>query len=330
MRWIAVTLAACAVEPTYVELDPNGCPVPAEVGPAPTILADHLGAPWGIAGDGDGVIVSLYEQAAVARLAPDGTPSIVARDPFPSGVATDATSFYYATAPLDQSGGRIVRVDRATLATTVLAIDQPAPGTVLVRDGWVYWADRGTFSGIIDYDAHPNHDAGVFRVPIAGGQTQTLLAAEDWIGDVAIDGDTVYATAGQRIVAVPIAGGEGRTVAVEPAGPYGVGAFAGSVYWTVPLACVVRRAVGDGEAVTIAIDENDPYRVIADDRGVTWTNNGSFGRGFAGSAVVRSAPDGSARRTLSSAAGAFGLTDVPGAVYFTNDTLDGDVGRIAD
>jgi hypothetical protein len=46
--------------------------------------------------------------------------------------------------------------------------------------------------------------------------------------------------------------------------------------------------------------------------------------------VIRTDLEGTNRRELASAHGAYSVVDAPGTVYFTDNTLDGDVSVIAD
>ena len=133
-------------------------------------------------------------------------------------------------------------------------------------------------------------NAGVFKVPIAGGVTTTL-----WPGGagganlLAIDDSSVYWTASERgVMKVAKVGGAPITLATSRE-PQAIAVDASNVYWTdwsscgvscvTPESTIMKVPIDGGTTITLVAKQNLPDAIAVDDFGVYWLDNPQSGPG---------------------------------------------------
>jgi sugar lactone lactonase YvrE len=97
--------------------------------------------------------------------------------PPPGGASADAArpvrlaatddAVYFTDAGPTEGDGSVVRIAIAGGAVTVVAAHLPTPRGIAVREGWVYWLDKGT-------GAKNFQDGSLEKAPVAGGPKVTL------------------------------------------------------------------------------------------------------------------------------------------------------------
>jgi hypothetical protein len=103
-----------------------------------TTVIDGLGRPTSLALDENRIYFtdpSLYDGGAVLSVRLDGSELTVIARAWANSVAVDAHAVYYATE------SAIMKVDKASGASSELATDLVTPGDLVVRGGNVYWAN---------------------------------------------------------------------------------------------------------------------------------------------------------------------------------------------
>lgn len=135
----------------------------------------------------------------VSRVSKKGGPvtDLLDGDRSIEALAVDASSVFLA---LGQTGGRIVKLDRAGGAPVELATEQSNPRALLVDGSNVYWI---TIDGASKRAVH--------RIAKTGGASVTLASGGD-LDHLATDGTSVYFRDGSTLKSIPIAGGSAATV----------------------------------------------------------------------------------------------------------------------
>jgi hypothetical protein len=183
----------------------------------------------------------------------------------------------------------LLSVDPSAPSAPSTVAAQPAD-SVEVDDTYAYFHSR---EGIL------SNEVGIFRIPLAGGSSVKLAAAEQGFGfwgneprPLALGGGTLYYHAvapTEGIHALPVAGGTPELVHATTI-PRSIAADATAVYWIVEAdPSVVHRARG-GEVTELVTGQNGADQVLTDGQSLWWWNRGS-------GKLMRSGVDGAAVTT---------------------------------
>ena len=155
------------------------------------------------------------------------------------GIAVDATSLYWTDF---NSPGTVSKVALDGGQSTMLATGNTAEG-IAVDATNVYWVNAGSVG-----------TGSLMKVPVNGGNAQTLASGLDDPTGLAIDATSAYVTLGfsslgsqGAIIKVPLAGGAVTTLASGQNQPSGIAVDATSVYWTT----VANEATAGGTIMKV-------------------------------------------------------------------------------
>ncbi len=257
----------------------------------------------------------------------------------PSAVAVDATNVYW----LDPKAGNVLEAPLAGGAVTTLATGQAGPQGIALDAASVYFTNMGTLtcadggSGC-SYD----HDGSVVQVPIGGGATVTLAAAQEYPVGIAVSATDVYWVdfgAGAVMVA-PIGGGSApATLAAGQAEPWDIVFHPAtqSLYWVnrgtaanlhtdgtvVRLSPYPLQQPDAGVMTVMATGQAAPSALTFDATSLYWVTAGTAGASYTDGAVVRLPLVGGNPAALATAQGRPSSIAVDGKnAYYTN-TLAG-------
>jgi hypothetical protein len=202
-----------------------------------------------------------------------GAPIPLAHSKEPIFLVSDGSSLYWTDSEDD---GKIIKLDLVDGAQPITLIDgQTKPRSIAVGGGWVYWTDvmDGTVLRTLDHLTGPA-DAAV-RV------ASRLASGLKVPSDLFLLGDYAYVP-DQRgsVQRVPLEGGDLETVAQIEGIPYGIATDGTSIYWTTQgLSGDVFRAPLDGAGMIpptrIVGGQADPRFVAVTRDNVFWTTWGA-------------------------------------------------------
>lgn len=225
-----------------------------------TPIAVDQDSPDDVAADEDAVFWTSG-QGLVGRAAKDGMSQVALAtgQSGPSGIALDAESVYW----LDYfTPGKVSVIPKAGGAPVVLATGGPGFSRIAVDDSSVTWLD---FYG-----------STVLRVPKAGGAVTTIAHLDGLVRDLALDGPSVYVTAGMAVLRIDGPGSAPHVLATTSGNGARLALDGDSVYFTDPTAGLVRRVPKlGGEPVTIVSEPGRPMGIAVDAWCVYWANGGS-------------------------------------------------------
>lgn len=285
-----------------------------------TTLASGLDNPWGLAIQGQ----TLYwtnsdDPGAIMSIDLEGGAPItlIGQRHTPSNIVTDAQHLYWIdfgtfTAenphPYNDDGA-IIQADLDGSNVITIASNQPAPYSLTVNAGTIYWVN----GGIYNTETHLYDQGAVLSAPVGENIVSTLFVRTDDPYAVAVDDANIYwASLGNdninalngRICQASIGGNTVTTLAVNQGAPVALAVDQDNVYWANdgsitlygPEPCggsIVQVEKGGGSLVTLVTGQNLPSFVAVDNTGVYWTNSAVFG-----GAIVRSPLGGGLATTL--------------------------------
>jgi len=276
---------------------------PCHAGDPPVVLSSGLDTPFGLAVDAATVyFTTLANDGAVLAVPKVGgaTTAIAPGQVDPESVAVDDGAVYWTSS----GGGFVGRVDKSGANLIELASGQSGPSGIALDATHVYWLnylDPGAVSVIAKEGGAPSvlatggtgfsriavGDAGVtwtdfytssvLRVPKQGGAEVIVAQLPGNVGDVALDGDVVYAAAGTSIFRIASPGAPPEPVA--PIGGSGAARLAvdgDTLFFTDAQAGDVARVPKAGGAPEIlAAGQLAPVGVAVDAWCVYWASAGS-------------------------------------------------------
>jgi sugar lactone lactonase YvrE len=199
-------------------------------GGTPTVLTSSKGFTAGITQDADGVYWVDQDEGTINRIPIAGGAATVVASGLktPGGLALQGGNLYFTDA-----AGDLLTVPASGGAVTTLLAGPGLPPNTEVAD---YSPPIATDASNVYFAVCPFEAAGaptLYRVPLGNGGPPTALASSCPTG-LAVDGDSVYWTAGTTVNAVPIAGGTTRVVAAgTQAISAGPALDAANVYWGI-------------------------------------------------------------------------------------------------
>jgi hypothetical protein len=222
-----------------------------KAGGGTTPIAVGQDSPSDVAAD-ENAVFWTGGQGFVGRAAKDGTSQVALAtgESGPSGIALDAENVYWVDY---LNPGKVSAVSKAGGTPTVLATGGTGFSRIAVDAASVTWLD---FYG-----------STVLQVSKGGGAVTTIANLEGLVSDLALDGPSVYVTAGMAVLRIDVPGAPPQVLATTSGD---------SVYFTDPTAGLVRRVPKlGGEPVTIASVQGRPMGIAADAWCVYWANGGS-------------------------------------------------------
>ncbi len=167
--------------------------------------------------------------------------------------------FYWTT-----EGGDVTRADLSSWKAETIASGQSDPTTVVVdRDG-VYWTNQGQDPAS---DLHvPRRDAGVFRMPHAGGAVELVARCKGYCWDLVTTLEAVVFSdiAAGQIVRVEKHSNVRTVVASNQSEARGLRADASMLYWAVDGGSILRAPGRGGTAKVIAKGVEVRDLIVAD------------------------------------------------------------------
>jgi hypothetical protein len=194
----------------------------------------------------------------LSRVAKKGGPvaDLLDSDRSIEALAVDASSIFVAAG---QSGGRILKLDKAGGTPLELAVEQSNPRALLVDGSNVYWI---TIDGASARAVH--------KVAKTGGASVTLAPGGD-IEQLATDGTNLYFAEGSTLKSVPIAGGSAVTV-IDHIVSFGVD---GSTVYVVPANDIylMKLERGASKPTPVAYDPGSFSRgFVFDSNSMYWSS----------------------------------------------------------
>lgn len=167
----------------------------------------------------------------------------------------------------------VIEIDKASLAQRELW----APGA----DGSAIWVQRSTDSMILPANFATNPST-VVVVPFDGSQAQLIAQAGGLLRGLAIDGpDVIFSDSEAGVFRVPLAGGE-TSLVTQVQDPWGLLVDGDTLYISSqPEYCdeskrgtIYAAPLSGGEAVELASQQRCPSGLLADADALYWVNNG--------------------------------------------------------
>lgn len=274
---------------------------PCRPGDSPVILASGQAGPYSVALDQVAVYFTNLVNAGSVMAVPKaggGTMPIAVDQDSPSDVAADATAVFWTSGQ-----GLVGRAAKDGTGQVALASGQSGPSGIALDAERVYWlsyfepgklsaipkaggtpvvlATGGTgFSRLAVDDSSVTwldfYGSTVLRVSKAGGAVTTIAHLEGLVSDLALDGASVYVTAGMAVLRIDGPGSPPQVLATTSGNGARLAVDGDSVYFTDPSAGLVRRVPKlGGEPVTIASAQSRPTGIAVDGWCVYWANGGS-------------------------------------------------------
>ena len=257
-----------------------------KTGGDPVVLAGNEPGAFAIAVRADSVYwtrvgtpAANFTDGSLRRLLFDGSSpaTLEANAKLPDAIALDAVSAYWvetgAGPGFSHGSVRSMPIDGG--APTILADAGVAwsPGYLAIDNSYVYWTA----------DETPNQGGLVARVPIAGGNMETLTTTTQIPTSIVLDAQNIYWVewSEQHTSAVIMtASHSGTNPRMLWSGqgmiPWDLALDGTALYWTESLdeggpGQVMKLPLTGGSAVTLAVD-HDPFGIAVDDTGVYWTS----------------------------------------------------------
>lgn len=150
--------------------------------------------------------------------------------------------------------GSVMRIPASGGTPEVLAADQLKPNSLVVRDGFVYWANWGT---IYEWEGTPN--GGVYRVPTAGGPIEMVADAQSAPNNLVYGNELLWivrrhAYHGQIVA---LRNGQVTPLGSEQEEPGSMTPYAGTIVWHFSKSLLAMD--GTTGAVTATWPNDDCY-----------------------------------------------------------------------
>lgn len=168
--------------------------------------------------------------------------------------------------------GRVMRVPISGGTAVEIAAAPDAPRRMFVHGDEVLWAEG------VPQAQRPIGAGRVAKAPISGGPTTTLAAglAGDTFTPLAVDGTSIYAADGDKVVRLPLNGGQPVLLYRGPDGPNGIVdlAVSGAELFFLEETTIRRLATSGGAAVTVSshIGLHQPFKLLVDATRVYWAD----------------------------------------------------------
>jgi hypothetical protein len=129
---------------------------------------------------------------------------------------------------VDPGPGSVMRVPVTGGTPEVLAADQLEPNSLVVRDGFVYWTNRGTIN---QSEGTPN--GGVFRVPTGGGPIEVVAGGQSEPRNLVYGNEFLWIVHTHSISGslVVLRDGQVTKLGRERQNPGSMGHYAGTIVW---------------------------------------------------------------------------------------------------
>jgi hypothetical protein len=182
---------------TYQANPPDGNVVSAKKdGSELTVLASELDEPRNVVVDAQYVYFTIgIEDAAVVRVRRDGTglTSLATGRRWPKDIVVTSDALYWfedwAGSTQGSDTSPIVKLDKSAMTPVVLFQDDVRPHALALDGGFLYWTAQN--SG--DCNTNPSYvDGTVRRMPVGGGQPETLAQKLRNANDIVVIASTIY------------------------------------------------------------------------------------------------------------------------------------------